>query len=218
MINLRDRQLRGGNIGRIVGPPEPLAGDPIPKLSDADFRGRKFRAQGFHHLVKRHAHRSLLLVLGNRDNIEKRARGGREIVRHPSEHRIRNRVRVDLPKKGQQGQLPGSAIAHLLRGIRDAEGDVAAEPSAVDLVADFPSIDLRKGGDEIDEALFVLGARVLAVVAGIHGLTEHFQAFGFRVIDQSRVGRWTLACVKDHPDPAVGRGERGRQIQIRLIV
>ena len=218
MVNLRDRQFSGERIGLIVGPPKPLPGDPVAQLAEADLGIREFGAHGFHHLIEGHAHRSLLLVLREGHDIEQRTGRCGQVVRHPGEHRVRHRVRVDLPEEGQKSELARSAGADLLRCVGDAERDVAAEPGAVHLVSNLPGVDLREGGDEIDEALLVLSPGVLSVVAGIHRLPEHLQAFRFRIANQRGVGRRRLPGIKNNADPPEGRCEVRSEIEVRLVV
>ena len=218
MIDLGDGQFRGERIGLIVGPPKPLSGDPVAQLTKADLRIREFGAHGFHHLVERHAHWGLLLVLRESHDIEQRTGRGGQVVRHPGEHRVRHRVCVDLPEKCEVGELARGAVPNLLGGVRNTECDVAAEPSAVHLVADLPGVDLREGGDEIDEALFVLSPGVLTVVTRIHRLPEHLEAFRFRVVDQRRVGRGSLPRIKDNANPAKRRREIRGEVEVHLVI
>ena len=202
----------------IVSPPKPLTGDPVSELTNTDHRVWKLGAQGFHDLIKRHAHWGLLLVLRESHDIEQRAGSGWEISCCPSEHRIRHRIGVDLPEERQVGQLAGGAVANFLRGVRYSQSNVAAQPGAIHFIADFPSIDLWKGGNVIDKALFVLSAGVLAVVGGIHRLPEDFQPFRFRVVDQGGVGRGRLARIENNADPSKGSGETRREVEIHLVV
>ena len=215
---LGDSPLGGERVGLIVGPPELLASYPIPQLAEADLLRWKFRPQGLHDLVERDTHRCLFLILGKCDHIDIGARGCRQVRIHPCEHRISDRVRVDLPEKCQKGRLARRAGFHLGGGIRDAQADIAAQPTPVHLITDLPRIDLREGCDVVDETLFVLGARVAFIVGGIDRLTQHLHAFGFRVIDEVCVSRRRLTRVKNNPDPRIGRGECGGQVDIGLIV
>ena len=202
----------------IVSPPKSLTGDPVSELTNTDHRVWKLGAHGFHNLIEGHAHRGLLLVLRESHDIEQRAGSGWEISCRPSEHRIRHRIGVDLPEERQVGELAWGAVSNFLRGVGYSQPNVATQPGAIHLIADFPRIDLRKGGDVIDEALLVLSAGVLAVVGGIHRLPEDFQPFRFRVVDQSGVGRGSLARIENNADPSKGSGETRREVEIHLVV
>ena len=215
---LSHRALGSERVRLIVSPPELLARYPIPQLAKADLLRWKFRAQRLHDLIKSDAHRCLLLILGKCHHIDIAACRGRKVRVSPSEHRIRHGVRVDLPKQCQDGRLAGRAGLHLGGGIRDAQPDIAAEPTPVHLVADLPSINLGKGGDVVDKSLFVLSSSVAFVVGGIHRLAQHLHTFGFGVIHESRIGRWCLTCVKNDANPRIRRGQCGRQVDIGLIV
>ena len=218
MVLRGDGELGRRHIGFVVGPPEPLPRDPIPEFAEPDLLRREFRAQRPHHLVERHAHRRLLLVLRDGHHIELRAGGGGQVVCDPVEHRVRHRVGVDLPKECHHREGAGRARPDLGGGIVDPQRDVAAQPGAVDLVAHFPGVDLREGRNEIDEPLLVLRARVLPVVAGVHRLPEDFEPLRFRVGDERRVGGRPHAGVEHDADPAVGRCEGGGEVEVRLVV
>ena len=58
----------------------------------------------------------------------------------------------------------------------------------------------------------------MAVVGGIHRLPEDFQPFRFRVVDQSGVGRGSLARIENNADPSEGSGETRREVEIHLVV
>ena len=77
---------------------------------------------------------------------------------------------------------------------------------------------MRESGNEIDEALFVLGAGVALVVCGVDWLTEHLQAFTFGVVDQVGIGRRALPCIENHTDPSVGGRQIRGQIEVHLVV
>ena len=198
--------LRCGSIRLIVGPPELLSGNPVTQFPKADFLRREFRTHGFHHLVKNNPHGCLLLILGKGHHIDIGARGGWQVGIDPSEHRVSKRIGVDLPKERQNRELAGCPRFDLGGGIGDFDADFTAQPRSIDLIPDFPRINLRKGGNEIDETLFVLSPGVALVVGGVHRLTKHLQSFGFSVINQVGIGRWALACIKHHANPSVGSG------------
>ena len=217
MVLFGNGKLGSHRICLVVGPPELLAWNPISEFPDTDLLGWEFGPQCFHDLVEDDAHGSLLLVLGDGDNVDIGARGGGQVVVDPCEHGIRDGVGVDLPEEGEVGQLAWGASLDLGGGVGDAQCDIRAEPGAVDLVADFPGIDLRKGGDVVDEPLFVLGTRQFFIVGGIHGLAEHLEAFGFRIVDQIAVGGRGYSEVKYDADPSERSGELGCQVEIRLV-
>ena len=214
----RNSSFRCSRIGLIVSPPELLTGNPVTQFPKADFLCWEFRAHCFHHLVKNNPHGCLLLILGKGHHIDIGASGGRQVGIDPSEHRVGKRVGVDLPKECQNRELAGRPRFDLSGGIRDFDANFTTQPRSVDLIPDFPSINLRKGGNEIDETLFVLSTGVALVVGGVDRLTKHLQSFGFSVINQISIGRWALACIKHHANPSIGSGEGGSQIEVRLVV
>ena len=213
-----DRPFCGRGVSLIVSPPELLPGNPVAQLPEADFLRWEFRAHGFHHLIKHDAHGCLFLILGKGHDIDIGASRCRQVGVDPSEHGVRDRVGVDLPKQRQNREFAWSPCFDLGGGIGDFDADFTTQPRSIDLIPDLPRINLREGGNEIDEALLVLGAGVALVVSGVDWLTEHLQAFAFGVVDQVGIGRRALPCIENHTDPSVGGSQIRGQIEVHLVV